>query len=96
MDANCGGARAVLHAMCISSPTPHHPPTLKPRDVRLDTKLNKYIWSQGIRNVPYRVRVKLSRRRNEDEEAAESLFTYVQLQEVETFKGLMNEAVLDE
>ena len=28
---------------------------------------------QGIRNVPYRVRVKLSRRRNEDEEAAEKV-----------------------
>ena len=59
----------------------------------MDTRVNKYIWSKGIRNVPYRVRVKLSRRRNEDEEAAEKLYTYVQLQEVETFKGLMNESV---
>ena len=44
-----------------------------PRDIRLDTRLNKYIWSKGIRNVPYRVRVKLSRRRNEDEEATEKV-----------------------
>jgi len=35
--------------------------------------LNKYIWKQGIRNVPYRVRVKLARRRNEDEEATEKV-----------------------
>lgn len=39
----------------------------------MDTKVNKYIWSKGIRNVPYRVRVKLSRRRNEDEEATEKV-----------------------
>ncbi len=49
------------------------------KDVRLDTKLNKFLWSQvcnnnfriiiyshcfyqGIKNVPYRVRVRLSRK----------------------------------
>merc|ERR1711879_1098177 len=39
-------------------------------DVRLDVKLNQFVWSQGIRNVPYRVRVRLSRKRNEDERPA--------------------------
>ena len=43
---------------------------MRTKDVRVDTALNKYIWSKGIRNVPYRVRVRLSRRKNEDEEAA--------------------------
>ncbi len=80
----------LLHPLTNS--TPLHP-LLCCRDIRVDTRVNKYIWSKGIRNVPYRVRVKLSRRRNEDEEAAEKLYTYVQLQEVETFKGLMNESV---
>ena len=38
-------------------------------DVRLDVKLNKAVWSQGIRSVPTRVRVVISRRRNDDEDA---------------------------
>lgn len=42
-------------------------------DVRLDTKLNKYVWHRGIRNIPRRVRVRLSRRRNEDDEAKEQV-----------------------
>ena len=36
-----------------------------------DTKLNKFLWSNGVRNVPRRVRVRLSRKRNEDEDAKE-------------------------
>ena len=44
---------------------------MKTKDVRLDTKLNKYLWSKGVRNVPFRVRVRLARKRNEDEEADE-------------------------
>lgn len=40
-------------------------------EVRIDTKLNKFLWSNGVRNVPRRVRVRLSRKRNEDEEAKE-------------------------
>jgi large subunit ribosomal protein L31e len=39
------------------------------KDVRLDVKLNKAVWSKGIRNVPTRVRVVISRRRNDDEDA---------------------------
>ena len=37
-------------------------------DVRIDTTLNKYIWSNGIRNVPRRIRVRLSRRPTSEEE----------------------------
>ncbi|CAK7308669.1 60S ribosomal protein L31 [Vulpes lagopus] len=32
-------------------------------DVRIDTRLNKAVWAKGIRNVPYRIRVRLSRKR---------------------------------
>jgi len=39
------------------------------KDVRLDVKLNKLVWCQGIRNVPVRVRVVISRKRNDDEDA---------------------------
>ena len=42
-------------------------------DVRIDAALNKHIWSHGIKNVQKRVRVRLSRRRNEDEEAKEKV-----------------------
>ena len=38
-------------------------------DVRLDVKLNKAVWSKGIKNVPFRLRVIISRRRNDDEDA---------------------------
>jgi ribosomal protein L31E len=43
------------------------------RDVRVDTNLNKFVWSTGVKNVPTRVRVRLSRRRNEDEDAKEKV-----------------------
>ena len=48
---------------------------MKTEDVRVDTKLNKFLWSQGIKSVPGRVRVRLSRKRNDDEEATEKLYT---------------------
>ncbi|VCX41110.1 unnamed protein product [Gulo gulo] len=35
-------------------------------DVHIDTWLNKDVWAKGIRNVPYRTHVWLSRKRNED------------------------------
>ena len=36
---------------------------MKTKDVRLDTntKLNKFLWSKGVRNVPFRMRVRLAR-----------------------------------
>lgn len=66
---------------------------MKTSDVRIDTSLNKQIWSQGIKNIPKRIRVRLYRKRNEDEEAKEKLYTLVQYVEVGTFKGLQNETV---
>ena len=61
------------------------------KDVRVDAALNKEVWKRGIKNVPTRVRVRLSRKRNEDEDAAEKLYTYAQLVEVDSFKGLVTE-----
>lgn len=63
------------------------------KDVRVDTKLNKYVWSRGVKGVPTRVRVRLSRKRNEDEDADEKLYTLAQLVEVGSFKGLQTEIV---
>ncbi|KAH7643321.1 hypothetical protein HUG17_10012 [Dermatophagoides farinae] len=62
-------------------------------DVRIDTRLNKFIWSQGIRNVPFRVRVRLARRRNEDEDSVNKLYTLVTLVPVPSFKGLQTDNV---
>merc|ERR550537_2005349 len=63
------------------------------KDVRIDTKLNKAVWAQGVRNVPKRIRVRMSRKRNEDEDAKEKMFTLVQHVPVESFKGLQTENV---
>merc|ERR1719469_970579 len=54
------------------------------KDVRIDTKLNRAIWSQGVRNVPKRIRVRFSRKRNEDEDAKEKMFTLCQHVPVES------------
>merc|ERR1719502_1553238 len=69
---------------------------MQTKDVRIDTKLNKAIWAQGVRNVPKRIRVRFSRKRNEDEDAKEKMFTLVQHVPVESFKGLQTENVKDD
>ena len=66
---------------------------MKTKDVRIETSLNRYVWSHGIRNVPFRVRVRLSRKRNEDEAAHEEFYTLVQLVEVDSFENLKPEKV---
>ncbi|XP_054367131.1 large ribosomal subunit protein eL31-like [Mirounga angustirostris] len=57
-------------------------------DVRIDTRLNKAVWAKGIRNVPYRIRVWLSRKHNEDEDSPNKLYTLVTYVPVTTFKNL--------
>merc|ERR1712187_752917 len=63
------------------------------KDVRIDTKLNKFIWSAGIKKPPTRVRVRLSRKRNDDQDSDEKMYTLAQLVEVSSFKGLQTENV---
>jgi len=53
--------------------------------------LNHFIWSNGIRNVAKRVRVRISRRRNEDEEGKNKFYSLVQHVPVDTYKGLLTE-----
>ncbi|KAK1354846.1 60S ribosomal protein L31 [Heracleum sosnowskyi] len=52
------------------------------KDVRVDVKLNKQIWSRGIRSVPRRVRVRIARKRNDDEDAIEELYSLVTVAEL--------------
>ncbi|GMH88780.1 hypothetical protein TrVE_jg426 [Triparma verrucosa] len=67
---------------------------MKTKDVRLSAELNKAVWCKGVRNVPVRIRVRLSRKRNDDEDADEKLYTLVEPVNVGgKFKGLTNETV---
>ena len=45
--------------------------------MRIETNLNRFIWAQGIRNIPRKVRVRISRKRNEDEDAKEKFYSIV-------------------
>jgi len=62
-------------------------------DVRLDQGLNKFMWSKGIKNVPYRVRVQIAKKRMESEDATGfyTLVTHVPV--VGTYKGLQTQTI---
>ncbi|KAJ9661926.1 60S ribosomal protein L31B [Neophaeococcomyces mojaviensis] len=66
-------------------------------DVRLDPQLNKKVWESGIKGVPYRLRVRVSRKRNDEEGAKEKLYSYVQAVNVKTSeaRGLQTVVVED-
>ena len=84
---------AAAHPPCPDAQPPPRRP--RPQDVRVDTKLNKFLWSQGVKAVPGRVRVRLARKRNDDEEATEKLYTLCMHVPVERhqYKGLVTQAV---
>lgn len=65
-------------------------------DVRLDPQLNKKVWEQGVKGVPYRLRVRVSRKRNDEEGAKEKLYSYVQAVNVKNPKGLTTVVVEDD
>ncbi|EAR83379.2 60S ribosomal protein L31, putative (macronuclear) [Tetrahymena thermophila SB210] len=65
--------------------------TMGTDDVRIDTELNKFIWSNGIRNIPRRVRVRLCKRKNEEEGAQSQFYTLVQHLQVDSYHGLLTE-----
>jgi large subunit ribosomal protein L31e len=65
------------------------------KDVRIDTTLNKAVWSHGIKKVPHRIRVRIHRRRNDDEDAKEKLYSYVTYVPVTSFKGKHMPFLLD-
>ncbi|MCL4125692.1 UNVERIFIED_CONTAM: hypothetical protein GTU68_056034, partial [Idotea baltica] len=61
---------------------------MKTQDVRIDPKLNQFVWNQGIRNLPRRVRVRISRKRNEEEsKSGTEWYSLVQHVHVENFSG---------
>ena len=59
--------------------------------MRIDPSLNRAVWLNGIRNVPRKIRIRVSRLRNEDEEAKEKFYSLVQHIEVDDFHGLQTQ-----
>jgi len=64
------------------------------KDVRIDVSLNQVIWSKGVRYIPNKVRVRLERKRNEDEEVKE-MYTLCSYVPVTSFKELVTQQVVD-
>ncbi|KAF5736422.1 Ribosomal protein L31e family protein [Tripterygium wilfordii] len=67
-------------------------------DIRVDVKLNKHIWSHGIRSVPRRIRVRIARKRNDEEDAKEEFYSLVTVTEIppEGLMGLGTKVVEEE
>ncbi|KAJ6625092.1 ribosomal protein L31e domain-containing protein [Mycena sp. CBHHK59/15] len=59
--------------------------TMGTADVRIDPELNKEIWARGIKS--------LERKRNDEENAKEKLYTYASHVSVTSFKGLQTVVV---
>ncbi|CAM9463436.1 unnamed protein product [Lampetra planeri] len=62
-------------------------------DARIDTRLNKAVWSKRVRDVPCRIRVRLSGKRDEDEDSPpppNKLYTLVTFVPATSFKGLQD------
>ena len=66
--------------------------------MRVDVKLNKQVWSRGIRSVPRRVRVRVARKRNDEEDAKEEFYSLVTVAEIppEGLKGLGTKVIDEE
>jgi large subunit ribosomal protein L31e len=64
-------------------------------DVRIDPQLNEAVWVQGVRNLPRKIRVRLSRRKKEEEDSKGKYYTHAQHVSVDSFKGLKNEVSKD-
>lgn len=61
---------------------------LRTRDVRLDTPINTFVWSKGIRNPPRRIRVQMERKRSEGEDAKDKYYVLVKHAPVRSFHNL--------
>lgn len=60
-------------------------------DNRIGVSLNQHIWSQGVRGVPNRIRVRLERKKNSNEEKGEKFYTEINVIKVRSFKNLVTE-----
>lgn len=65
-------------------------------DVRLDPKLNTHLWKRGVQGVQHKMRLRISRKRNDEESAKESMFAFVEPITVPSNKGLQTVVIEDE
>ncbi|KAK7679103.1 hypothetical protein QCA50_017862 [Cerrena zonata] len=65
-------------------------------DVRLDPRLNVQLWSRGVQGVSTRLRLRISRKRNDEEDAKEKLFAFVEPVNVPSAKVLIKEVDEDQ
>lgn len=65
-------------------------------DVRLDPKLNTHLWKRGIQGVQYKMRLRISRKRNDEDDAKEAMFAFVEPVIVPSTKGLQTVVVEEE
>ncbi|BEI80573.1 hypothetical protein CcaverHIS002_0111020 [Cutaneotrichosporon cavernicola] len=73
----------------VKSVTEFAQKTMGVKDVRISPGLNQALWARGVRSPPRRVRVRLERKRNDDEGAKEKLYVVASVVEgVTSFKGL--------
>eukprot|EP00299_Pterocystis_sp_00344_P009283 c3860_g1_i1.p1 GENE.c3860_g1_i1~~c3860_g1_i1.p1 ORF type:complete len:128 (+),score=39.97 c3860_g1_i1:28-411(+) len=69
---------------------------MKTEEVKIDQGLNKYVWSKGIKNVPFRVRVRLAKKLQENDDSEKKFVTVVShVPGVTSFKGLTTQTVTD-
>ena len=64
---------------------------MKTKDNRIDSSLNTYLWSRGVKGVPSRVRVNIQRKVAENPEGntkTKKFYTVISNVTVPTFKGL--------
>jgi large subunit ribosomal protein L31e len=69
---------------------------LKVKDVKVDGPLNSFIWSQGVKGVPTRVRVRVQRKVAESRDGAgkrKRLYTVVSHVPTTNYKGLLTKKV---
>jgi large subunit ribosomal protein L31e len=59
--------------------------------VLIKPSLNIGLWGKGIRNVPHKLRVRITRRQDDSEESSEKFISEVDFVPVNTFKGLATE-----
>ena len=59
--------------------------------MHVDPQLNRMVWATGIRNIPRKLRVRITRKRNEDEDSKEKFYSLVQYVEIDGFEGLQTQ-----
>ena len=61
-------------------------------DVRIGNDVNQFVWERGIRNIPRRIRVRISRKMG-NTDGKETCFSEVRLLKVKSFKKLVTNKV---